>query len=1358
MPFAMDTDSDASPAPRKRQRSGSAAESSSSSKRALSAQPPDLDHDVPMEPPTTLTPSEKLSRIQSLKSSPLKEGETWFLVSRAWYGKWERAMKGEETKEGPAPLESEIGSVDNSGILDPASGELSKTAGGEAEYLPKEAWDLFVRWYGEPQQTHVLPRQVVLRGERKEPSLELYPPRIRLFKVTDDPFRTTPSGSTEFHLTVSSSQTLRTILPSMAQSTDPTAYSSQRQYRAWRVNPAGSPGAHTWPSGRIKHDLRKNALIQSVKLVEEDQMNESVEDGDAFALEFMTEGLNAKWIVDQSDIAESSSTPALTLPGQPMFGSGAGSGFFDRFGSSSNSSSTGAVASKTVSNFFKSSAAPKKPIVPGTLGLGNLGNTCFMNSALQCLAHTRELADYFLADVYRSELNADNPLGMGGAIANSFGSLLHKIWDASQTSTSYSPRDFKQVVGRFAPQFSGYQQHDTQELVAFLLDGLHEDLNRVLKKPYVEKPDWPAEGGGDKEMVKLAEESWEGYMRRNDSVIVDLFQNMYRSTLVCPECNKVSITFDPFMYLTLPLPVHKTWSHTVHYIPLDASKPHVKIPVEVPRDASFKDVRALLGRWMGAPPENLMTMEIFNNKFYRTLHDNILVSDMADNDVILCYELPCIALPMSPARTHQKNKARAARSKSRSTSKAGTRASTPAPTQQTAGSGLLAPPGSQERGRDQDAKSDDGADDEDEEDDEPFILSVLLAKATRSTSSYARPSHIGTPLIIAIPRAQATSVEDIERAVVDRLARWTSIPDELYSREEATTTYGVDGVDGSGVGGAEEEDEDADMEPVPVRIDIAPPPDAVTEITEDGAVRSIPPPPLSPPPEEEGDIADAKAMVLDVEDELPPYDSIDSTQPVDISLGDIRTNDEQEQVDVPVRRTGVKPHVFNLTLLSHVKDFGAGNMYAARSPEVSWSARESEGGVLLREDDQLIVELEENMVDFLFGSDTAQRYTSYSHPEFLAAQASRKEGGGKKIITLSDCLDEFTREEQLGSDDLWYCPGCKKHQQASKKFDLWGVPDVLVVHLKRFSSSRTLRDKIDELVEFPVEGLDLTGRVVEREVRRRLREQEGGGRGEEEGEEEPLLYDLFAVDEHLGGLGGGHYRAYALNHADGNWYHFDDSHVSLARAEDAVNPNAYLLFYRRRTSRPLGGKTHDKIAAAQSTSASSSSPSAADADADIEDADTTLDNTQLPTPPSRDTPPHTSLFLPRDRSFNEGASGSGSSSPPALQSASPPWSAADADLPSPSSVEAEMDRDDDFGDRSFDEPHASASLFEKNGALPELDVNGLFDREDEDVVQEYRYGPERVEVIERHVGEGGFVTPPPDSQDSLSGVGEGKGL
>lgn len=110
-----------------------------------------------------------------------------------------------------------------------------------------------------------------------------------------------------------------------------------------------------------------------------------------------------------------------------------------------------------------------------------------MNSALQCLSNCVPLTEYFLAEKYKEELNRSNPLGMKGEIANAYAGLLNQIW--TEQYSSVAPRQFKMQVGRFAPQFSGYQQQDSQELLAFLLDGLHEDLNRVKKKPYVEAKD-----------------------------------------------------------------------------------------------------------------------------------------------------------------------------------------------------------------------------------------------------------------------------------------------------------------------------------------------------------------------------------------------------------------------------------------------------------------------------------------------------------------------------------------------------------------------------------------------------------------------------------------------------------------------------------------------------------------------------------------------------------------------------------------------------------------------------------------------------------------------------------------------------
>jgi ubiquitin carboxyl-terminal hydrolase 4/11/15 len=116
----------------------------------------------------------------------------------------------------------------------------------------------------------------------------------------------------------------------------------------------------------------------------------------------------------------------------------------------------------------------------------------------------------------------------------------------------------------------------------------------------------------------------------------------------------------------------------------------------------------------------------------------------------------------------------------------------------------------------------------------------------------------------------------------------------------------------------------------------------------------------------------------------------------------------------------------------------------------------------------------------------------------------------KKQVTLSDCLDEFTKEEELSEEDLWYCPKCKKHQRATKKFDLWRMPEIMVVHLKRFSHSRTWRDKIDALIDFPASELDLTDRVLSIEDHTKVKD------------EDRLIYDLYGVDNHFGGLGGGH--------------------------------------------------------------------------------------------------------------------------------------------------------------------------------------------------------------------------------------------
>ncbi|KAK0424338.1 hypothetical protein QR680_008618 [Steinernema hermaphroditum] len=153
-----------------------------------------------------------------------------------------------------------------------------------------------------------------------------------------------------------------------------------------------------------------------------------------------------------------------------------------------------------------------------------------------------ELTHYFLSDEYQKDLNTENPLGMQGHVASAYNLLIHQMW--SGDNNSVIPRNFKSVISQFEPRFNGYRQHDSQELLAFLLDGLHEDLNRITKKPYI--PDKDVNGRPDS---VIAAEAWADYRARNDSVIVDNMHGQLKSTLVCPDCSKISVKFDPFCFL-----------------------------------------------------------------------------------------------------------------------------------------------------------------------------------------------------------------------------------------------------------------------------------------------------------------------------------------------------------------------------------------------------------------------------------------------------------------------------------------------------------------------------------------------------------------------------------------------------------------------------------------------------------------------------------------------------------------------------------------------------------------------------------------------------------------------------------------
>lgn len=160
-------------------------------------------------------------------------------------------------------------------------------------------------------------------------------------------------------------------------------------------------------------------------------------------------------------------------------------------------------------------------------------------------------------------------------------------------------------------------------------------------------------------------------------------------------------------------------------------------------------------------------------------------------------------------------------------------------------------------------------------------------------------------------------------------------------------------------------------------------------------------------------------------------------------------------------------------------------------------------------------------------------------------------------ISIDDCLERFRVDELLTDDNKYYCSKCKDHQDTHKKMDLYKLPKILSIQLKRFNkegggkkygvySMMSGSSKNSDLIDFPITGLDMGKYLLQKE----------------DGKE--YLYDLYAVSNHMGSLYGGHYTAHCKNSLTNKWYYFNDSSCGATSESDIVCSSAYVLFYRLR--------------------------------------------------------------------------------------------------------------------------------------------------------------------------------------------------
>jgi len=187
----------------------------------------------------------------------------------------------------------------------------------------------------------------------------------------------------------------------------------------------------------------------------------------------------------------------------------------------------------------------------GKIGLNNLGSFSYMNSIFQCLSKTIDLTKYFLQKNYLMEINTENSLGYKGEISKQFYNLLYQMFNGQNDYIS-SEELRKTIINKLDKS----KNNEIQDLYEFLLsffDSLHIELNRATIKNYKEikeKEKW--------EIDDEASNRWWNYIKiKEDSIIKDLFQGQYKSTIECTTCHYKYITYDTFLAIEVPIPTEK---------------------------------------------------------------------------------------------------------------------------------------------------------------------------------------------------------------------------------------------------------------------------------------------------------------------------------------------------------------------------------------------------------------------------------------------------------------------------------------------------------------------------------------------------------------------------------------------------------------------------------------------------------------------------------------------------------------------------------------------------------------------------------------------------------------------------------
>ena len=769
------------------------------------------------------------------------------------------------------------------------------------------------------------------------------------------------------------------------------------------------------------------------------------------------------------------------------------------------------------------------------IGLYNLGNTCYMNSALQCMRSIKELTRYFQNFFDKSKLNINNAIGTGSFLTMAYKNFLNNMNYCDKKY--YSPKYFKYAIGIIDERYSDYDQQDTHEFMTFLIDSIHEDLNKVINKPIIQRKDSEIDknnSNNELESLKSVIE-WNNFLKRNQSIMVDLFYGQYKTTISCTKCNNKSINFS--IYLSLQLPISKEFFIIKIFFSeegLNMNTIKLSVILHVNNKKIIK-VKSLIGKILGISPYQIEIVKYKKDQINYVLEDD---EEIPENiNIIRAIKINLISFDKN--NIYSKNIINYEKINENIMLKEKKLINTFKNVNDKNEE-------DEEKSKDLKNNKKDNAIIYENHYFEKFIIkhycnsednhniinkdNLIYLETTQSCldlyfkiymmyhliilKNYIRETNFNTQELKKIFNVFFKDLIDKENISLDNCK--DDIPFILELEESKKEKKYIPAMKYLNLKEFLEQNKNIDINSKNNKANTK------DEIEVEFEINN-----LCDKGEKEENNRDGDLLVNG--EALPNSNNRQSkVNNNNNKVGDIESTkslNEKNEKSILINISNE-----DKTKNSENKEEVCSN-HGIKTIKIIWNTR-------------FLIKSESNNNYYLANK---QDYNTIDLWYFFQKMYDNYFGK----ISIDKCFEEFTKEEEFDADNLWKCSKCHNNIPAKNKIEIYQTPKILIIQLKRFKNN----EKINTFVEFPLTNLDIS-----RFVSHNKSKYNGLNK----------KYDLFAVANHYGGLEYGHYDAYCLNYIDNHWYNFDDKDVynldKKNEKEKIVTEHAYVLFYREQNN------------------------------------------------------------------------------------------------------------------------------------------------------------------------------------------------